>query len=354
MTRPTLRDVAARAGVSVSTVSHALNDRSTLSLSDETKKRVQRIARELGYVPNGLARSLRSHESGTVGMILGKPLTSARYAAIAEGLAAGLRSHGLHLAVIDEPNSSQAVDDVRGRKLDGIVFIGHDDQGVPTELARAVGDHEVPFVAVDCSPGDDPPYATVDFDYGRGVEEAFADFEQHGVRTVVYLRPEIRSRAEQIRTTAISEQSQTRPAMTVIPLTSGVTVELLAGLDADSSLRSPRARALATRVEEALAGAAIDLAATAVLCAWGADAEAAYRAAASLSESPRVTALAPGSLSAELWPGLTYSRLPLERAGREGARLILAAIRGDRVAERVVLAPEPLHPEKTETSEGSR
>lgn len=124
-----MRDVAARAGVSVSTVSYALNDASVLPLSATTKERVRRAAHELGYVPNGLARSLQARASRTIGVILGKPLTLPRYAPVAEGLARGLRSDGFRLSLLDEVDAIGGVDDVRAGTLDGLIFIGHDDQG---------------------------------------------------------------------------------------------------------------------------------------------------------------------------------------------------------------------------------
>ena len=55
-----IRDVAAAAGVSVTTVSHVLNDTPHTRTSDETKSRVREAAARLGYQPNRLARGLRT------------------------------------------------------------------------------------------------------------------------------------------------------------------------------------------------------------------------------------------------------------------------------------------------------
>ena len=57
--RPTSTDVAQRAGVSRSTVSYVLNDRTDRHLPEATRKKVLDAARELGYVPNPSARALR-------------------------------------------------------------------------------------------------------------------------------------------------------------------------------------------------------------------------------------------------------------------------------------------------------
>ncbi|KPI01684.1 transcriptional regulator, LacI family [Actinobacteria bacterium OK074] len=64
--RPTLNDVAAASGVSRATVSFVLNDDPKQTISPATRERVQRAARDLGYVPHGIARALREGSSRIV------------------------------------------------------------------------------------------------------------------------------------------------------------------------------------------------------------------------------------------------------------------------------------------------
>ena len=64
-----IRDVAAAAGVSVTTVSHVLNDTPHTRTSDDTRGRVKAAAEKLGYQPNRLARGLRTQASEMVGLI---------------------------------------------------------------------------------------------------------------------------------------------------------------------------------------------------------------------------------------------------------------------------------------------
>lgn len=71
MPRPTIADVAQRAGVSNGAVSLALNDRR--GLSDETRARIMDAARELGWQPSHRARSLASSRAFTVGLVLARP-----------------------------------------------------------------------------------------------------------------------------------------------------------------------------------------------------------------------------------------------------------------------------------------
>src|SRR5690242_4592985 len=64
-----MADVAARAGVSVTTVSHVLNDVPGKRIRPDTRARVRRTASELGYEINSLAKSLRVQHSPLIGFI---------------------------------------------------------------------------------------------------------------------------------------------------------------------------------------------------------------------------------------------------------------------------------------------
>ena len=65
----TLKDVAERAGVSTMTVSRALNGKKK-DVSPETAKKIKKIAKEMGYIPNSSAKALASHSSKLIAAIL--------------------------------------------------------------------------------------------------------------------------------------------------------------------------------------------------------------------------------------------------------------------------------------------
>ncbi len=67
--RPTLKDIAVRTELNVSTVSRVLNDDGTLRISPPKRAEVQRVARELDYVPDRVARSLRLRRHFNVGYV---------------------------------------------------------------------------------------------------------------------------------------------------------------------------------------------------------------------------------------------------------------------------------------------
>ena len=67
-TRPTIADVARRAGVSRAAVSFAVNGRP--GVADETRARILRAAEELGWQPSFPARALTKARTGAVGLVL--------------------------------------------------------------------------------------------------------------------------------------------------------------------------------------------------------------------------------------------------------------------------------------------
>ena len=63
-----IKDIAKKAGVSISTVSYALNGSS--KVTEETRTRIQAIAEELNYVPNMAARTLKRRQTNIIGVYL--------------------------------------------------------------------------------------------------------------------------------------------------------------------------------------------------------------------------------------------------------------------------------------------
>ena len=77
----TISQVAKKAGVSVATVSRVMNKSS--SVRPETVLKVQKVANELGYIPNFHARNLRKNSTGTI-LVLLPNITNAYYVRIFE------------------------------------------------------------------------------------------------------------------------------------------------------------------------------------------------------------------------------------------------------------------------------
>src|SRR5947209_15220014 len=63
-----IEDIAQAAGVSHSTVARALRDSSVISV--DVRERIQQLAREMGYTPNAIARSLQTQRTNTIGLVV--------------------------------------------------------------------------------------------------------------------------------------------------------------------------------------------------------------------------------------------------------------------------------------------
>jgi LacI family transcriptional regulator len=120
----TIRDVAAAAGVSTSTVSRVLDERLPVSRS-ATAERVRRVADELGYRPDASASSLRRGKTGTIGVIVPR-LTDTAMAMFFEALSvACARSHRFAIVAItyDTPGADRlAAETLLQRKVDGLIL----------------------------------------------------------------------------------------------------------------------------------------------------------------------------------------------------------------------------------------
>lgn len=120
---PTIRDVARVAGVSIGTVSKALNKSG--SLKQETRDRVIEVAAALGFRPNDLAQSLHRGQSFTVGLISNDSF--GRFTMpILEGMEAVLAARRIAVfmcnATDDATLERQHVEQLMGKRVDGLVF----------------------------------------------------------------------------------------------------------------------------------------------------------------------------------------------------------------------------------------
>ena len=121
--RVTLQDIARITGYTANTVSRALKDKT--DISEETRRKIQKVAREMGYVRNYAASSLRSGRTKTIGLILGA-MSNPYYAAVADAIhdAASALGYSL-LTLCSRENPEQelkAVETALSRQVDGILL----------------------------------------------------------------------------------------------------------------------------------------------------------------------------------------------------------------------------------------
>jgi LacI family transcriptional regulator len=124
MTPPTLRDVAEGAGVHAATVSRALNPATRRLVNDATAERVIRVAQQLGYRPNPIARSLKTARSSSVGLVI-PDLTNPLFPPIVRGIESVLGSAGYNAWIVNTDNDlareMALVESLRSRHVEGLI-----------------------------------------------------------------------------------------------------------------------------------------------------------------------------------------------------------------------------------------
>jgi DNA-binding LacI/PurR family transcriptional regulator len=146
-----IKDVAEAAGVSITTVSHALSGKGRLP--EHTRERVRQVARELGYTPHPAARSLASGRTGLVATVVSVPGNAPiafteidYYVELMNGATRAAMEHGL--ALVLAPSTAGA--DTWGLlPLDGVIVIDPADGDPTIEMLRARG---MPIVFVGRDP----------------------------------------------------------------------------------------------------------------------------------------------------------------------------------------------------------
>ncbi|WP_332700032.1 LacI family DNA-binding transcriptional regulator [Devosia sp.] len=131
-------DVANAAGVSIATASKALND--TGRMTEETRERVKRVATEMGFRPNAMARALLSNRSFTVGLLTND--TYGRFTLpLMAGVSEALVDQGVSVflcTIEDDPALAKVhVDAMLDKQVDGIIASGKRiDRRLPVDLSN--------------------------------------------------------------------------------------------------------------------------------------------------------------------------------------------------------------------------
>ncbi len=160
--RRTIKDVAAEAGVSISTASLALNDKGYVS--SDTRARVLSAAKRLGYVPRPAARQLARRQTGNIGFVLRADhfrRSEPFYTHVFLGTEFEADRKDLYVLLASIPKGYVPVEHtprfLRERNVDGVLVAGKVDRAFLGELRDA----NVPVVLIDFE-SDDLPAVVVD------------------------------------------------------------------------------------------------------------------------------------------------------------------------------------------------
>src|SRR5262245_7958404 len=179
--RPTIRDVAERAGVSIATVSRVLNDRA--DVSPETRERVREVAREVGYSADPAAVALATQRTHVVAVVVGDNAGHRDLSLVFFGRV--LAAISRRLAHSDYEALLQAVDDAGAHhhRFDAAILIGVDGDD---QLVQQLASRETPLVGVDVRLAWGRA-AFVGSDHADGVRLALAHLYALGHRRIAHV-----------------------------------------------------------------------------------------------------------------------------------------------------------------------
>ncbi|ACL69215.1 LacI family DNA-binding transcriptional regulator [Halothermothrix orenii] len=157
----TIKDIAKKANVSVTTVSRVLNNKP--DVSEKTKSKILKIINELGYNPNGVARGLVLNRTHTIGLII-PDIRNPFFPEVARGIEDKAKEYGYSVIYCNTDNKKEeekkAVELLLNKRVDGIILSlsmnNRDEldrikkQGCPiVQIDRKVPDANYPTVTID-------------------------------------------------------------------------------------------------------------------------------------------------------------------------------------------------------------
>lgn len=174
----TIRDVAKRAGVSVTTASYALNETGTIG--EATRKRVLEAAEELNYHPNAFARHLKHRKTQTVGVFIAR-FGGSFYDEILEGIHGVILETDYELLVCPESRSARRM--LLHRQVDGAIVF---DFQISDDVVLKLASQRFPIVVLDRNLQNDYILPVL-LDNEQGVRQAFDHLYRGGFRKMAFI-----------------------------------------------------------------------------------------------------------------------------------------------------------------------
>jgi DNA-binding LacI/PurR family transcriptional regulator len=183
--RVTIREVANAAGVSPAAVSYALRG---IQVSEETQERVRKVADELGYEANPIARALASGRTGMIG-ILGPSLEDLWQQRLVAEAGRALLAHDRYALILDaggDPGRQRVLaTQLRDQQVDGLILSPVD----PSDEFWAELAESLAVVSIGDALPDRAAAGEVLFDNRNGVRQALEHLQALGHHRVAVLRP---------------------------------------------------------------------------------------------------------------------------------------------------------------------
>jgi LacI family transcriptional regulator len=187
-----IRDVAKRAGVSIATVSRAVNRIPTVDT--ELAKRVWRAVDEVGYLPNTQARALVSGRSRMLGLVVSE-ITNPFFPELVQEFENLAVSQGYEVMIgstnYESARTESLIRRMLQRNVDGVAVMTF---GIEEDLVQKLVDREFPLVFVDAGPSL-PNLRLLKVDYGEGIRQAVQHLAALGHRAIGFISGPLRLRS---------------------------------------------------------------------------------------------------------------------------------------------------------------
>lgn len=313
----TIADVAAHAGVSLSTVSRVLNDNPTVDAV--LAERVRTAAAALHYTASPLARSLVLGRTQTVAVVV-PDLGNPTFQEILRGLSRAASADGYHVLIAD---SAESVEEERilaietRRRTDGLILCA---PRLPETELKSLLENVSPVVVVNRDAGAVAPVVAAD--YGGALRELAEHLYGLGHRRFVYLAGVARSASNAARVASLAEFRRAHPEIIVDERPCGVDFD--SGIRAASELQGTEATAIL---------AFNDLVAMGLMSAL-------QRAGVRVPDDISITGFDDIRFAPYATPPLTTASVPAAELGARAWHAMSALLEGNAAAPPLYLRPE--------------
>jgi LacI family transcriptional regulator len=320
--KPTLRTIAGMTGLNVTTISRALNN--APELSQETRERVQKIAAEIGYVPDRTALRLKTGRTHVVSLILDPHDEILGFGqSMVSGLTTALRGTAYHLVITPNYRNVDPIDPInyilRNRAADGVIFSRTEPNDARVKLLL---EHDFPFVSHGRTEIEAPhPY--VDYDNFTFAYHAVKRLAAKGRRRIATILPEPR----------FTFGNHLRDGFMAAVAETGVDCEIAPGITLDNNADDIRKATIARYAEPNPPDGYVcpgDAAALAVIAGV-------WDAGKVIGRDTDIVAKQTSSIFSQVRPKVDSIYEDTALAGRQMGELLLRRIRGEPIADLQIL-----------------
>lgn len=186
MGKTTLLDIAKAVKVSKTTVSMVLNNKE-INVSKETREKILKTAKDMGYIPNSLARSLSTKKSYTLGMII-PDIQNPFFSEIAKAIEIESEKQGYSVILCNTLNEKKKEEEylklLISKLVDGVIIASC---GCRSEWIKILKNNKIPFVMIDRMVSEEKGDNGVFCDNKKGIELGLDYLYSKGKKNIAFV-----------------------------------------------------------------------------------------------------------------------------------------------------------------------